>query len=358
MDYDRRKHFIVNFLYVGIIALLVFVVVKYGFGLLAPFLLAFLIAYILHIPARFIAKRLKLPYKPISLLLVLLFYGTVGILIALLSVKLIMVMTQLVSGLPTFYTVQIEPGLGVFFQNIEQWIFRMDPALVTALNDMFNQFVQSLGDLITSLSVKMVGELSSYATSLPGLFIKLLLMIIATFFIAGDFEILTGFVARQLPEKARTLLFQIKNYVVGTLFVCIRSYALIMFITFVELSIGLTLIGIPNSVLVALTIAVFDILPVLGTGGIMIPWVIISAVQGELPLAIGLLVIYLAVTVIRNILEPKIVGAQIGLHPVVTLASLFVGAQLFGVLGLFGFPILLSLLKHLNDNGTIKLFRS
>ena len=145
---------------------------------------------------------------------------------------------------------------------------------------------------------------------------------------------------------------------VGTLFVCIRSYALIMSITFVELALGLTLIGVEHSLLIACLIAVFDILPVLGTGGIMIPWTIITAITGDHKLALGLLIVYLAITVIRNIIEPKIVGSQIGLHPVVTLVSMFVGAQLFGVLGLFGFPIGLSLLRHLNDTGTVRLFRT
>ena len=130
-----------------------------------------------------------------------------------------------------------------------------------------------------------------------------------------------------------------------------------MSITFFELSLGLSLIGIKNAVLIAFCIAVFDILPVLGTGGIMIPWVILEAVQGNLALAVKLLAVYLIITVVRNIIEPKIVGSQLGLHPVVTLSSMFVGAQLFGVVGLFGFPILLSLLKNLNDTGTIRLFR-
>ena len=144
---------------------------------------------------------------------------------------------------------------------------------------------------------------------------------------------------------------------VGTLFVCIRSYALIMSITFVELSVGLTLIGVNRAILVALLIAIFDILPVLGTGGIMIPWVILSALGGDLPHAFALLVLYVIITVIRNIIEPRIVGAQIGLHPVLTLMSMFVGNHLFGIVGLFGLPILLSLLRYLNDNGTISVPR-
>lgn len=149
----------------------------------------------------------------------------------------------------------------------------------------------------------------------------------------------------------------IKEYVVGTLFVCIRSYALIMSITFLELSIGLTVVGVENSIFIAFLIAIFDILPVLGTGGVMIPWIVLEALKMNFSMALALLLVYLFVTVVRNIIEPKIVGAQIGLHPVVTLSSMFVGAQLFGVLGLFGFPICLSLLRYLNENGVIRLFR-
>ena len=176
------------------------------------------------------------------------------------------------------------------------------------------------------------------ASSLPAFFIRLVLMIIASFFIAMDYDALTGFCMDQMSGRTKKIFLQIKEYVVGTLFVCIRSYALIMSITFVELAVGLTLIGVEYSVAIALFIAVFDILPVLGTGGIMIPWVILEAFRGDLALAVRLLIVYVAITVIRNILEPKIVGSQIGLHPVVTLASMFLGAQLFGVIGLFGFP--------------------
>ena len=218
--------------------------------------------------------------------------------------------------------------------------------------------MQSIGEIISSVSVSLVGGLSSLlATSLPGLFIKLLLMIISTFFIALDYDRIASFFVRQLSENAQEVFWEIKEYVTGTLFVCIRSYAIIMSITFVELSIGLSVIGIENAVVIALLIAIFDILPVLGTGGIMIPWAVITAIQGEYRMAIALFAVYIVVTIIRNIIEPKIVGSQLGLHPVATLASLYVGAQLFGAVGLFGFPIALSLLRYLNEQGTIKIFK-
>lgn len=357
MDYEKQKRLIVKALYIGLIGFLAYITIQYGLELLSPFLLAFLIAYMLKRPAKFLARKIHLPYKPVALLLVLLFYGTVGILAALLGIKVVTWAIDFGSSLPAMYTAHVEPALSALFSDIEASIVRMDPALVTTVSDMFNQFIQSLGQLVTNLSVRAVGTLANFASSLPGLLVKILLMIISTFFIAGDYEKLVGFASRQLPTAVRSLLLRIKEYVVGTLFVCIRSYLLIMTITFVELTLGLTILGISNSMLIAFAISIFDILPVLGTGGIMIPWMLISVVRGRYTLAIGLLVVYLVITVIRNILEPKIVGSQIGLHPVVTLASMFVGAQLFGILGLFSFPIMLSLLRHLNDTGTIKLFK-
>ncbi len=357
MEYRKRRRFIVDVLYFGLIAAFVYVVLEYGLGLVAPFLFALTIAYFVRRPAGFLARISGLSYKPIALLLVLLFYSTIGVLITLLGVRLTSSLVELVMNLYPVYTNQIEPALRLFFEQIEEAVSRMDPTLIPMLNDVFTQVIQLVGNLISSISVKAVSVISSYAYSLPGLFIRMVIMVIATFFIAADYDVLTGFVARQFSGRVRQLVLEIKEYIIGTLFVCIRSYALIMFITFVELSIGFTIINLERPVLIALLIAIFDILPVLGTGGIMIPWTIISVIQGNYSLAIGLLVIYITVTIIRNIIEPKIVGSQIGLHPVVTLVSLFVGAQLFGVIGLFGFPITLSLLRHLNEKGTIRLFK-
>ena len=281
------------------------------------------------------------------------FYSTIGFLIFLLGVKALSAAKELTANLPGIYAYYVEPALISLFDSFEQSIFRVDNTLLAAFMELETQFVQSAGQMVSGLSMDAMGHISGIASSLPGLFIEILLMIISTFFIALDYHRLTGFCLMQLDGKAKDVFFQIKEYVVGTLLVCIRSYALIMTITFVELAVGLSVIGVKNSVLIAL----FDILPVLGTGGIMIPWTILTALQGDYPLALGLLLVYLFVTVVRNILEPKIVGSQIGVHPVVTLAGMFVGAQLFGVLGLFGFPIGISLLRHLNEKGAIKLFK-
>ncbi|MBN7772368.1 sporulation integral membrane protein YtvI [Clostridium aminobutyricum] len=356
-QYEKKKFFIVNVLYGVIILLLVYVTLKHALKLVSPFIFAFIIAYFLRRPTRFLSSRLKIPYKPVAFLLVLVFYSTIGLLVSLIGIKIFSTVTEFILQVPYLYNTQIEPFLTSTFNNIEKSTYKMNPALVAALSNFFEQFIQSLSGIVSSLSVKAVTSVSNFASILPGLFIKLVIMIISTFFIAGDYDKLTGFVLRQFSRKGRKLVIRIKQYMIGTLFVCFRSYALIMSITFIELSFGLTLVGVDNAIKIALLISIFDIIPVLGTGGIMIPWTIITFLQGNYGFGFGLLVVYLTITIIRNIIEPKIVGSRIGLHPVVTLICIFVGAKLFGVIGIFGFPITLSLLRHLNDTGTIKIFK-
>lgn len=354
---EKRRTFLINFAYFGLIALLAFAALRYALPLVAPFGIAFCIAYLLRPIIRLLHKRLHLPYKPAAVLIVLVFYGVFGALIALLSIKAFSGIVSLIGTLPALYDSYGRAYFTEILRHLEAFFVNMEPSLALILDELGTNWIGSLGDLISSLSVSVMSFATGIASAVPGLFVKLMLMIISTFFISIDYDALTGFCLRQLSDGARSVFFQIKEYLIGTLWVCIRSYALIMTITFAELFLGLSLIGLKHAGLIALGIAIFDILPVLGTGGIMIPWMILSALQGDLPLAVKLLVLYLIITVIRNIIEPKIVGSQLGLHPVVTLCSMFAGAQLFGAVGLFGFPIGLSLLRYLNEHGVIHLFR-
>ena len=355
---EKRKKFIINFLYFAIITAAVFLVLQFALTLLFPFVAALFIAYILRRPIRFLSRKTTLPRKASAVVMVLIFYGTIGTLLVLGSIRAFSFVSDLVQSLPRIYLQYVNPVMRELFQELEHALGETDPAVLDTVDYLWGQLTQSLSSLVSDLSLTSMEAISSLASSLPALFIRLLLMVISTFFIAMDYDAMASFCMRQLDGWVRELVLTVKEYVVGTLFVCIRSYALIMSITFCELAVGLAIIGIENSVLISLGIAIFDILPVLGTGGVMIPWAIISAVLGDIPMALKLLALYLVITVVRNIIEPKIVGKQIGLHPVITLVSMFAGVQLFGVAGLFGFPIGLSLILYLNRTGVIHIFKT
>ena len=359
MSTEKKKKFIVDVAYLALVLALGYITLQYILPLLLPFVIAFLIAYVLRRPVRFLARVFHVPKGLVAVLLVVLTYGAIGLLLTLAGVRITAAIISFIQQIPSFYDRYILPDLTELFTWLEELLARMDPSLMSVLEDLQTQLLNMLYQLVSGLSSLLVGGVSlatSLATSLPGFLIRLLLMVISTFFIAIDYEKIVRFLLGCLRGHTRNVVLQIKAYVVGTLFVCIRSYALIMFITFVELSIGLSVIRVERAMLVALLIAIFDILPVLGTGGIMIPWAVLTALGGDMPRALSLLVVYVVITIIRNIIEPRIVGKQIGLHPVLTLMSMFVGTHLFGVVGLFGLPILLSLLRYLNDTGTISLF--
>ena len=187
--------------------------------------------------------------------------------------------------------------------------------------------------------------------------VKFIFAIISSFLFTLDYYRFTGFVMRQFPERVQHIILNIKRNIFGTIFKLMKAYFILMTLTFIELSIGFTIFSIPNAILLAVIIAILDILPAIGVGGILIPWSIIELVKGNYNLSIGLIVIYAIITIIRYILEPKIVGSQIGLNPIVIIISIFLGAQIFGFLGIFILPIIATIIKYLNDSGTIKLFK-
>lgn len=356
-QFEKRKHFIINTVYFLLILVISYFFLRYGISLVSPFIFAFIVAYLLKKPARAIAKNTKLPSRFVSFLVILIFYIVSGIVVFFLGVRFISTITRYITLIPVFYENQLWPILVNISGELEEMFYTIDPAVVDFFSETFNQLLRTLGETVTNISLSLLTWLSNFASTLPPFFIRVLLMIISTFFIAIDFDGLVAFVQRQFSPRVNEIIKTIQEYIVNTLFVVIRSYALIMFITFVELAIGLSIIGINNAVLIAFLIAIFDILPVLGTGGIMIPWTLFTFIQGNYSLGFGLFAVYIIVTVVRNIIEPKIVGSQLGLHPVVTLISMFVGVNLLGVIGLFGFPITLSLLNHLNETGVIKIFK-
>ena len=352
-----RRSFIINCAYFAIIAALIFVIVKYAVPLLMPFVLAFIVAVFLQVPTRALDRKTPMKKKLCALICALLFFVVLAAFISWGGIELVTGAHKLIVNLPQFYTETVEPMLLGVFNKLETMQLWNELNLMDLLKNLETQLMDALGGLATSISTKAIGMVTGFAASLPMLFIKTVLFIVSTVFITMDYDKIMGFIVYQMNDRVREIFEETKSYMVNVLFVVIRSYLIIMSITFVELSIGLTIIGVDYAILIALCIAIFDILPVLGTGGVMIPWTVISIILGNFWLALKLFILYVIITIVRNIIEPKIVGGQLGLHPIITLSSMFAGLQVLGGLGLFGFPIGLSLIVHLNKKGVIDVLK-
>ncbi|MEG1059982.1 MAG: sporulation integral membrane protein YtvI [Oscillospiraceae bacterium] len=357
MQTEKRRKFIINVMYWLLVLALVYVTVKYLLPLLTPFVIAFVIAFALKPVIRFFRSKCKMCNAVAAIFAVVLFYLTVGVLISIAGTEIFLFIKDLFLAMPKIYTDTIAPAMLSALDSAREGISRLDPSAIATITDIINNFVTSLGNIISGLSVNVVGAISGVASRVPMLLISVLLTVISSFFISSDYSKITGFIMAQLNDKTKALVLEIKSYIVDILFKYVRSYSLIMFVTFVELSIGLMILGVNNAILIAFLIAIFDVLPVLGTGGIMIPWTIFCLIMGNTRLGLGLLAVYVIITIVRNIIEPKIVGKHVGLHPLVTLMAMFVGTALFGVVGLFGLPISIAIINSLNKNGAIHIFK-
>lgn len=354
---EKKVNFIINALYIGLIVGIVYVTLTYAFNYVMPFIIGFVLASLFQPLIRWLHKVTRIPVKLISIVVILTFFGLIIAFLGWGSYRLVYFVMDFFKGLPALYDGTILPYLEGIADNISQFVVGLDPSIVSTFNEFVDTLIGSTTTIITSGSVGVVKYLSGYATRVPMLMVSTLIMIIVTFFIAIDYDQIVQFIKNQLNPSVRDTVTEIGGSLGSILKKYGKSYLMIVTITFVELSIGLSIIGISNSIMIAFLIAIFDILPVLGTGGIMIPWALFLFIDGNILLGVSLLVVYLVVTVVRNIIEPRIIGHQVGLHPVITLLAMYVGVRLMGVIGLFGAPITLAILKSFHDAGKITLYK-
>ncbi|MBR3749216.1 MAG: sporulation integral membrane protein YtvI [Firmicutes bacterium] len=357
-ELERKRRFLINVAYVIAVGVIYYVLVRYVLYALMPFTIALLVTIILKRPVDHTAKLLHIPRKGVAFLLVVLFYGLIAALLTHAVIQLIVALVGWFGSLTTIYAENIEPALLQVMDWYENLVASIDPAHAAQAESIGNNILGSLASWVASLSRSLVGYAQRLALGTPKFFISLIFCIVSTVFLSMDYPNITYFFLGQFPERSQQTILEAKNYLLKTIGGMLKSYGLIMFITFCELNIGLRIIGVEDATVLSLIIAIFDILPALGTGGIMIPWVVIELVQGNVMLGVKLLLLYAFITVVRNILEPKIVGESIGLHPVLLLISIYVGGTILGPMGIIIMPFTLIVIKKLNDAGHIHVFRS
>ena len=171
---EKRKKFIINFLYFAIITAAVFLVLQFALTLLFPFVAALFIAYILRRPIRFLSRKTTLPRKASAVVMVLIFYGTIGTLLVLGSIRAFSFVSDLVQSLPRIYLQYVNPVMRELFQELEHALGETDPAVLDTVDYLWGQLTQSLSSLVSDLSLTSMEAISSLASSLPALFIRLL----------------------------------------------------------------------------------------------------------------------------------------------------------------------------------------
>lgn len=373
---DRRWQFIVNIAYFAIILGLAYFLFDRCLSLFLPLLTAFVVAMILKRPIAYIDKKTPLKRGPISVILVL---SVLGIGVGLLVLLGFEVAPE-IKGFFTYVYSRINdlPQLILAFKNWLLGVLANLPESFTAdLSVTISDFLDNLAENgLAGLNVKAEtfnwtslistgGDiLINTVGQFPSFVISFVITVISSIFVCADYEHIRDFIFAQLSDENGRKLRHAKQLGVSSIFKMIKAYGLLFLITAFEMTIALSvlkLIGVYKSdylFIIAILIAVVDIIPVLGTGTVLIPWGVFSLLTGKVGLGVGLLVTYAIVLVIRQVLEPKLVSGQIGLPPIVTITSMYIGTKVLGVFGFFIMPFLVTILNEMNKAGIIHLFKS
>ncbi len=379
---EKRFGRIVSILYFALILGISFLLLKYCFGLVSPFIFAFFIAMVVQRPTNACYKKIKKGKGIIStvfvltlLLILVSFVSLAGAQLVSTAKDFISFITQKINDFPTFIEKVEEWVLGIITILPDSLETKLSGSVISGL-ERFKEVTatEAAGILmnsaanteisLSSLLAPIGGGIWGVVKEIPSVVIAIVIAVIASCFMASDYDRLVGFLKNQLPEQRRTILSRSKSILLSTLKQLLKAYGTIMLITFTEVFIGLNilkLVGIYDAgyifIISAIT-CVVDIVPVLGTGTIMIPWALYSLITGNIPLTIGLAVIYVVILIIRQVVEPKLVAVRLGLPPVITIAAMYLGTQIFGFVGLFLLPIIIIMLKRLNDEGVIHLWKT
>ena len=297
---------------------------------LLPFLIGWFIAFAMRPPAAYLAPKLKIKPKILRLLMTVILYL---VLLGILSVGIWLLSREVW---------ELLAGLGEGDNSLEEFISGL-MGTDGFFGRLFGDFGDYVADALYRVAMSMLSALGSalsgVVSAVPNALFFLLISVIASAYFAIGLEEINARVKRLLPRSVFGVIVKVKNGFLDALIKYMRSYLLLLLITFAEMLLGLFIIRAPYPLIMAIVIALLDLLPVIGVGTVLIPWGIWSFFVGKTPFGIGLLVLFVAHTVFRQVIEPKIVGKNLGVHPLLTLVFIYVGYSIFGIVGLLFVPI-------------------
>lgn len=352
MDNEYRRAANITVIFAGLFILL-WLFFKYAISALAPFLLAMIIAAAISPVVDKISSRTRLPRRFCSAAVLTLLMAVILTLTYFLVSRLIIELGELLRGLS-----ENPEMIGQGIENIKDKFFGEGSPL-SFLPRLFESSAfdelgidadaivrDAVGSIISSLSAAIPSVAVSVVKSVPSLILFVMVFFIAAYYFSAERGQIFDGIERVLPEKWRKKIPVVRQKLKSILTGYLKAYLVIMLITFFETLIGFLILGVDYAFLMATFVAFVDILPIFGAGTVLIPWAIFSLLTSNTPLGIGLLVLYAVTLGVRQFIEPKIVGTTLGIHPLATLASVYLGLNLFGFWGLILGPMSVLIIRE------------
>lgn len=312
-----------------------------------PFLIAFIISLMVEPAIKYLMRTTKMTRKMSSIIIFVIVFS---IIIGCLTWGIISLISESTNLLQTL-NIYIDKA----YTQIQETIGRMNIKKISISNNVLNIAESASREILYKISTwltEFLTKLINGITSIPTIAIYTVITILSLYFICTDKIYMLDLMEHHMPknwvQKIGIHLREITKSLGGYL----KAEAILILVSFVISVIGLytfKLIGmnVKYPLLIALGIGFVDALPILGSGSVMVPWAIISALNGDLKLGIAIIILWIIMSLVRQFLEPKIVSGKIGIHPIFTLIAMYTGFKVIGVMGMLVGPIVLIILKSI-----------
>ena len=341
---------ILNLLTALVILLLSIFLLPRAIFFFMPFIIGWMISLIASPLVRFLEEKLRIRRKAVSAFVIIAVLAVVILLVYSLVVKLARETAAFVNELPIMWKgieaefAQIGANLEGVYKRLPVDVQEKLAAFGSNLGDYFSDFVSGIG----TPTFTAVGN---FAKQLPDIFMAVIMTLLSSYFFVADKNYLAEFTKKYMPGAVYYRLGLIRRSFTNAIGGYFKAQFKIEVWIYILLLIGLLILKVDYAFLIAFGIAFIDLLPVFGAGTIMVPWAVVEILSGEYKMAVGLVIIWLISQLIRQVIQPKIMGDSIGFEPIPTIFLLYIGYRLGGVLGMImALPIVI-IMVNLNEEG-------
>ncbi len=332
---------LIKIVYVAVVLALIYFVLPKAVALAMPFIAAYIISRLILPVAGYLESKLKFPRRLAIILVMLVAVGLLGFLVFTLFYQAVYELQHFAYIIPALLEGQytLPEWVDTLVNNLKNFYIALPASMQEFIVMISNNLRGNIYNILEPATQSVISAAAKVGKALPNIFVFAIVMLLSTYFMCDDRERIRSFFKGVVPKSVLRRAVYIKNELLKACGGYLKAQGILMCITFVVMLIGLTVIGVESSALIAFIIAVIDVIPVLGTGTVLIPWAVVSLITGKYFFAIGLVIIYAMAFLIRHLSEPKILSQQIGLHPLVTLLTVYIGLRTIGVFGMILGPI-------------------
>lgn len=300
-----------------------------------PFVIGIILASSTKNANIYLQKKLKISSGIAALITTTVIYAILGVIITMLVYLATSEIIRLISKVPSME--KLSGYIQILIFKAGEILGQIEPQVVAKIYE----YLQALLASALNFVIGVLNRVLSIIFSLPSMFMVAIISFLATYFFSKDYVSFGNKFFSIFSSEGQTRMRDIIKSAIAMTIGYIKAYALVVLITFIQTFIGFSILKLEYAFILAATCAILDILPIIGTIILYVPLIIYKISMGEIVTAIGLIIVYLIVTVIRQVIEPKIVSHQLDMHPVLTLAAIFIGVKVNGLAGMIYFIALL-----------------